>query len=97
MGWLCDRVVESGGFVVADFVCPTPETRAAFGKAFVVWVDRIKEGRFADTNRLFIAPDRYDIRVTDEGTARDWARLICSVVRPQPIRAAPIRRESLRA
>ena len=38
MGWLCDRVVESGGFVVADFVCPTPETRAAFGKAFVVCV-----------------------------------------------------------
>src|ERR1700694_2696204 len=31
MGWLCDRVVESGGIAIADFICPTPETRAAFG------------------------------------------------------------------
>jgi adenylylsulfate kinase-like enzyme len=31
MGWLCDRVVEAGGMVVADFVCPTRATRRAFG------------------------------------------------------------------
>jgi adenylylsulfate kinase-like enzyme len=27
MGWMCDRVVEAGGTVIADFICPTPETR----------------------------------------------------------------------
>jgi hypothetical protein len=32
MGWICDRVVEAGGTVIADFICPTPETRAAFGE-----------------------------------------------------------------
>src|SRR4029077_10304808 len=31
MGWLCDRVAESGGAAIADFVCPTAETRSAFG------------------------------------------------------------------
>src|ERR1700751_2447333 len=31
MGWMCDRVVETGGTVIADFICPTQETRAAFG------------------------------------------------------------------
>ena len=31
---------------------------------FVVWVDRIKEGRFEDTNKLFVAPKKYDVRVT---------------------------------
>src|SRR5262247_4748634 len=44
MGWLCDQVVKTGCFAIADFVCPTPETRAAFmqgGQAFTVWVDRI--------------------------------------------------------
>src|SRR5215813_2755615 len=46
MGWLCDRVVEAGGTAIADFVCPTEETRAAFGKAFTIWVDRITAGRF---------------------------------------------------
>ena len=35
MGWMCDRVVEAGGTVIADFICPTPETRAAFGEAFI--------------------------------------------------------------
>ena len=33
MGWMCDRVVEAGGTVIADFICPTEETRAAFGEA----------------------------------------------------------------
>jgi adenylylsulfate kinase-like enzyme len=33
MGWMCDRVVEAGGTVIADFVCPTAETRAAFGES----------------------------------------------------------------
>src|SRR5690606_1660284 len=67
MGWLCDRVVEAGGDAIADFVCPTPATREAFGEAFVVWVDRIKAGRFEDTNRMFVPPERYDIRVTEDG------------------------------
>jgi hypothetical protein len=64
MGWICDRVVETGGTAIADFICPTPETRAAFGPAFTIWVDRIKEGRFADTNAMFVPPERFDVRVT---------------------------------
>src|SRR5947209_15125347 len=42
LGWMCDRVAEAGGTVIADFICPTSETRAAFGDAFTIWVDRIK-------------------------------------------------------
>jgi cytidyltransferase-like protein len=76
MGWLCDRVVETGAFAVADFICPTEETRAAFGEAFVVWVDRIKEGGFADTNRMFVPPQRCDVRVTAEGAPAFWAQRI---------------------
>ena len=26
MGWMCDRVVEAGGTVIADFICPTADT-----------------------------------------------------------------------
>jgi cytidyltransferase-like protein len=63
MGWMCDRVVEAGGTVIADFICPTPETRAAFGDAFIIWVNRIEAGRFEDTNRMFVAPDRADLRI----------------------------------
>ena len=57
MGWLCDQVVAAGHWAIADFVCPTLQTRAAFGPATVIWVDTIKEGRFEDTNKLFVPPE----------------------------------------
>lgn len=82
MGKLCDRVVEAGRTALADFVCPTPETRAAFGPAFVIWVDRIKEGRFTDTNRLFVPPEVVDVRVTAEGSPYHWAERVCEILCP---------------
>jgi cytidyltransferase-like protein len=82
MGWICDRIVEGGGTVVADFVCPTLETRAAFGPAFTIWVDRIKQGRFEDTNKMFVPPEQFDVRVDAEGSAVYWAERIGLEVRP---------------
>jgi cytidyltransferase-like protein len=82
MGWMCDRVIEAGGTVIADFICPTPDTRAAFGEAFVIWVDRIAAGRFEDTNRMFVAPERFDIRVAAEGAPQYWAEFALSQLRP---------------
>ena len=73
MGWMCDRIVEAGGTVIADFICPTVEARAAFGDAFTIWVDRIPAGRFEDTNRMFVAPEKFDLRVRAEGTPQYWA------------------------
>jgi len=52
--------------VIVDFVCPTKETREAFGPAdVIVWVDRIKQGRFEDTNKMWQDPERFDIRILD--------------------------------
>ena len=79
MGWLCDKVAEAGGIAIADFVCPTAETRAAFGEAFVIFVDRIQAGRFEDTNRMFIPPDKYDVRVEANGEPEYWAEIICAL------------------
>ena len=54
--------------VIVDFVCPTKETRAAFGEAdVVVWVDTIKEGRFDDTNKLWEDPEHYDHHIIVTG------------------------------
>ena len=82
MGWLCDRVVESGGIAIADFICPTPQTRAAFGDAFTVFIDRIDAGRFEDTNRVFVRPDHFDVRVDAEGTPQFWAERIFRALKP---------------
>jgi hypothetical protein len=83
MGWLCDRVVEVGGIAIADFVCPTEKTRTAFAADFVVWMDRISESRFADTNRLFVPPQRYDLRVPSEGSPEFWAERISRLLATQ--------------
>src|SRR4051812_31350722 len=59
MGWLCDQVVKAGHYAVADFVCPTPETRAAFGDAFTVWVNTGKPTPHEDTKKLFVEPNQF--------------------------------------
>jgi hypothetical protein len=82
LGWLCDQVARSGSYVIADFICPTEATRGAFGPAFTVWVDRIKKGRFEDTNKLFRPPEYYDIRVTRDGAPEYWAEKIAAMVKP---------------
>jgi adenylylsulfate kinase len=82
MGWMCDQVTKAGGWAIADFVCPTPETRAAFGEATIVWVNRIVAGRYEDTNKLFISPSNFDFEVTADGSPAYWANRIYGVLRP---------------
>lgn len=83
MGWLCDQVTKTGAFAIADFVCPTEETREAFGRdAFIIFVDRIKSGRFEDTNRLFVPPARVDLHVTATGEPDYWAEKAVRQLRP---------------
>ena len=66
------KLKEEGNFVVADFVCPTPEARALFPADFVIWVDTIKEGRFDDTNKMFVKPDKFNFQVTSQDAVL-WA------------------------
>ena len=69
------KLKNEGNFVVADFVCPTPEARCLFPADFTIWVDTIKAGRFEDTNQMFVKPEKYDYRVTSQD-AKSWAEKI---------------------
>jgi adenylylsulfate kinase len=69
------KLKEEGNFVVADFICPTPEARALFPADFIIWVDTIKEGRFDDTNKMFVKPEKFDYLVTTQD-AKNWASKI---------------------
>jgi len=71
LGKLCEFSSKYGSFSVADFVCPTEEARELFNADFTIWVDRIEEGRFEDTNKMFEAPSSYDIRLSS-GTPQEW-------------------------
>lgn len=79
IGWLCDQIAKAGCPVIADFICPTEEAHTAFlegGETLVVWVDRIKAGRFEDTNRLIMPPAHFDLRVLAEGSPDYWCEQV---------------------
>ena len=65
------KLKNQGNYVVADFICPTPEARSLFPADFVIWVDTIKEGRFDDTNQMFVKPEKFDFHVTTQN-AKVW-------------------------
>ena len=67
-----EKFKKEGSHVVADFVCPTPKARELFSPDFIIWVDTIKKGRFEDTNKIFVKPEKYDVRVTEQN-AEIWS------------------------
>jgi adenylylsulfate kinase len=69
------KLKDEGNFVVADFICPTPEARNLFPADYLIWMDTIKEGRFDDTNKMFIKPEKFDYHVTTQD-AKHWAPII---------------------
>ena len=60
------KLKDEGNYVIADFICATPKARSLFPADYVVWVDTIKEGRFDDTNKMFVKPEKYDFHVTSQ-------------------------------
>ena len=75
MSKLALNLKNEGNYVIADFICPTPEARNLFPADFIIWVDTIKEGRFEDTNQMFVKPEKYDFHVTSQD-AKHWASKI---------------------
>jgi len=68
--------MESGGdYVICDFVAPLVEMRNNFKADWTIWVDTIREGRYADTNAAFVEPEQYDFRITEQD-AEKWAEFI---------------------
>ena len=75
MAELAIKIKEEGNYVIADFICPTPEARSLFPADYTIWVDTIKKGRFDDTNAMFVKPENYDFHVTTQD-AKFWAQKI---------------------
>ena len=65
----------NGDYVICDFVAPIVEMRNNFKAYWTIWVDTIREGRYADTNAMFQEPEVYDFRVIEQN-ADKWAEFI---------------------
>ncbi len=72
MAKLALKIKSEGNYAVADFICPTTEARSLFPADYIVWVDTIKQGRFEDTNQMFVKPEKFDFHVTTQD-AKTWA------------------------
>ena len=79
MANLADKFKKEGNIVIADFICPTPKARSLFNPDFIVWMDTIKKGRFEDTNKMFVIPDKYDVKVTEKNK-KMWAIKIKQII-----------------
>ena len=66
------QIKKEGKNVIADFICPTPEARKLFNPDYIVWMDTINKGRFEDTNKMFVKPEKFDCHVTTQD-AKVWA------------------------
>ena len=69
-----------GRFVICDFVCPTKLTRSNFKADITIWMDTIKEGRFEDTNKMFVKPEKFNYHVTTMD-AKNWAPKILKEIK----------------
>tara|TARA_B100000886_G_scaffold237900_1_gene166664 strand:+ start:498 stop:908 length:411 start_codon:yes stop_codon:yes gene_type:complete len=74
------KLKNEGNFVVADFICPTPAARELFPADFIIWVDTINEGRFEDTNQMFVRPEKYNFHVTTQD-AKFWVPKILKEIK----------------
>ena len=80
MADLAKKMKDEGDYVIADFICPTPEARNLFPADYIVWVDTIEKGRFDDTNQMFVKPEKYDCHVTTQD-AKTWAPKIAEEIK----------------
>ena len=80
MADLAEKYSKEDHYVVADFICPTPEARKLFNPDYIIWMDTIDKGRFEDTNKMFVKPEKFDFKVTTKN-AELWATQIAEKIK----------------
>ena len=67
MGALARLINSQGWNVVVDFICPTEETREAFGQSdYLIVMDRTPTRDFPDTTKMWQAPQKFNIKFNDD-------------------------------
>jgi len=80
MKYLSDGVVRAGKIAVTDFVAPTKQARDEFGADYTVWMNTIDQGRFEDTNKMFVAPEKSDVDYQVSGWFNDTHKQLVKVL-----------------
>ena len=61
MGILCDIALRNRvvSYAIADFVCPTEQTRKTFNPDYIIWMNTVTE-----SDKVFEKPDFYNVEIT---------------------------------
>ena len=62
-------------YCIVDFVAPLVEMRNNFKADWCIWIDTIDRGRYEDTNKMFVPPEVYDFRITEQN-AEKWVEFV---------------------
>jgi hypothetical protein len=62
-------------YCIVDFVAPLVEMRNNYKADWTIWMDTIDKGRFEDTNKMFVPPEVYDFRITEQNSEK-WAEFV---------------------
>jgi len=77
LGAMSKLLSDQGLNVIIDFICPTHETRTAFGKPdILIWMNRVTESKYEDTNKMWQNPDFYDLVIPLEFTIEEEVNLV---------------------
>ena len=72
---MCIRDRSNTDYCIVDFVAPLVEMRNNFKADWTIWIDTIDAGRYEDTNKMFVPPEVYDFRITEQ-RAEYWAEFV---------------------
>lgn len=68
--------------VIVDFVCPTQQTREAFGFAdIIIWMNTIGFSRYEDTNKIWEPPSFCDIEIEGHIDNQDVAKNVNKIIK----------------
>jgi energy-coupling factor transporter ATP-binding protein EcfA2 len=77
MAELAEKEMSNMDYVICDFVAPLVEMRNNFKADWTIWIDTIEKGRFEDTNKVFVPPEIYDFRITEQN-AEKWSEFVAN-------------------
>jgi len=69
----------TGDYAICDFVAPLPEMRHNFKADWTIWLDTIDKSKYEDTNKIFVPPDIYDFRITEQNASK-WVPYVGEMI-----------------
>lgn len=64
---------------IVDMIAPLPSMRDIINPSYLVWMDTVSSSKYPDTDSIFVAPEKYNIKVTEKNSSK-WANIIINEI-----------------